>query len=126
MNNVNVKKDRRQGKTLLGRIVPKPNQKWRTLHVIQFLSYVLPVRDFGSITPLFSSHMLDTGVPENNMVILSKSQTGGTLARNPITRNAQIILFLVQIPQFNSKNPNPTGKVLDLACEGRSLTPLRI
>jgi hypothetical protein len=65
--------------TLLGRIGPKPTQEWRSLRVVWFSgSRVSSVRDFGSITPLFFEHTPDTGVPENNMVKLSKSQTEDT------------------------------------------------
>jgi hypothetical protein len=37
------------------------------------LARVTFVHNFGSITPMFSDHMPDTGVPENNIVLLSKS-----------------------------------------------------
>jgi hypothetical protein len=36
------------------------------------------IRNFSSITLLFSDHTSDTGVMENNRVTLSKSQTEGT------------------------------------------------
>jgi hypothetical protein len=42
------------------------------------LAYVSSVHDFGSITPLFSDHMPDIGVTENNGVMLSNSRTEGT------------------------------------------------
>jgi hypothetical protein len=51
------------------------------------LSRVPFVHDFGSITPLFSDHTPNTGVPENNKVTLSKSRREGTRDRNQTTRN---------------------------------------
>jgi hypothetical protein len=51
-------------------------------------SRVPSVHDFISITLLFSDHMPDTGVPENNRVTLSKSRTEGTRDRNQTTRNS--------------------------------------
>jgi hypothetical protein len=46
------------------------------------LAHVPSVRNFDSITLLFSDHMLDIGVKKNNEVMLSKSQTEGTRVRN--------------------------------------------
>jgi hypothetical protein len=64
---------------LLGRIGPKPTQEWRPLHVVCFSgSHVSSVQDFSSITLLFSEHTLDTSVPENNRVTLSKSRMEDT------------------------------------------------
>jgi predicted ThiF/HesA family dinucleotide-utilizing enzyme len=51
------------------------------------LSRVHFIHDFDNITPLFSDHMSDIVVPENNRVMLSKSQTEGTRDRNQTTHN---------------------------------------
>jgi hypothetical protein len=48
------------------------------------LARVPSIHDFGNITPTFSDHMHDTGVPENNKVTLLKSGMKGTRARNQI------------------------------------------
>jgi hypothetical protein len=53
------------------------------------MSRVPSVHDFTSITELFSNHMPDTSVSENNRVTLSKSRTEGTRDRNQ-TRNSHI------------------------------------
>jgi hypothetical protein len=37
------------------------------------LSHVPSIHDFDNITPLFSDHMPDIGVPKNNRVAMSKS-----------------------------------------------------
>jgi hypothetical protein len=42
------------------------------------LARIPSVRNFNSITLMFSDHMLDIGVKENNGVTLSKSRTEGT------------------------------------------------
>jgi hypothetical protein len=42
------------------------------------LCLVPSVHDFNNITSMFSDHMFDNGVPENNTVMLSKSGTEGT------------------------------------------------
>ena len=73
-------------KTILGRIGPKPTQEWKSLHVI-WLRRVHFAHDFDSITPLFSKHTPDTGVPKNNRVTLSKSQTERTRLIDQITCN---------------------------------------
>jgi hypothetical protein len=48
------------------------------------LARVPVIRDFDSITLLFSDHTLDIGVKENNGVTLSKSRMEGTRVRNQI------------------------------------------
>jgi hypothetical protein len=77
--------------TLLGRIGPKPTQEWRSLRVVWFSgSRVSSVRDFGSITLLFFEHTPDTGVSENNRVMLLKSQIKDTReSENQTTRNGR-------------------------------------
>jgi hypothetical protein len=37
------------------------------------LSHVAYIHDFDNITPLFSDHMVDTDMLENNRVMMSKS-----------------------------------------------------
>jgi hypothetical protein len=63
------------------------------------LSHVPYVHDLDSITPLFSDHMPDTGVSENNRVILLKSRTECTRDRNQITRNGHQIHWTIQEPR---------------------------
>jgi hypothetical protein len=48
------------------------------------LARVPSIRDFDSITPLFSNHTSDIGVTENNRVTLSKSRMEDTQVRNQI------------------------------------------
>jgi hypothetical protein len=45
-------------------------------------AHVPSVHNFDSITMMFSDHMPDIGVTENNGVMLSKSQMEGTRVRN--------------------------------------------
>jgi hypothetical protein len=52
------------------------------------LACVPSIHDFDSIISLFSDHMGDTGVLENNRVTLLKSQAECTQDRNQITCNS--------------------------------------
>jgi hypothetical protein len=57
------------------------------------LTRVFYVRDFGTITPLFSDHTGDIGVPENNRVALSKPQMENTESQklDNTQRNSQAV-----------------------------------
>jgi hypothetical protein len=53
------------------------------------LSRIPSIHDFYSIIMLFSDHMLDAGVLENNRVTLSKSRMEGTRDINQATCNSR-------------------------------------